>query len=292
MDWTEKQPIPLIPQSPDPYEIAYLRGGENELARSLIFSLSQKGFLQITGEGKKSYITLTRNQPNWTTLPPIEKSILSWFQTTREIGEVFENYGLIERLKPFSLEFEQKIKQNNLLIPNDVKTKTRLISLLIFGLIALIGSYKLIASINHGRYNIIFLILFIIGSFVVFTILGKTKRLSERGKKYIAGLQSAFEKLKSNPTIAKQYYSQNMPVLNSVDPFLLTMGIFGTSALIGRGFNEYEKAFAKSQKQNSDSGNSSCGSSCGSSCSSGDSGSSCSGGSSCGGGCGGGCGGS
>lgn len=289
-DWTDKQPAPLISQTPDPYEIAYLRGGENELARSLIFSLTNKGFLQITNEGKKSYIVLTQNQPNWTTLPSIERNILSWFQTTRETSEVFESYGLIELLKPYSLKYESKLAQNNLLTPKDVEMKIRMLSFLVFGFTALIGSYKLIASISHGSYNIIFLILFIIASFLVFWFLGKTKRLSKRGENYLETLQNTFDRLRYNKTP-----SPNMPALNSFDPALLALGIFGTSALIGSGYNEYERAFEKSNKQDSGGYGSSCGTSCGSSCSSwsscssGDSGSSCSSGSSCGGGCGGGC---
>jgi uncharacterized protein (TIGR04222 family) len=305
LDWTAKQPTPLIPQSPDPFEIAYLRGGENEFARAVVFTLTRKGFLQIFNESKKSYISLVPNQPNWTTLSQLERSVLGWFQTTRETNEVFEPYGLIEMLKPFSLIYEQKINQTSLLIPNDVKVKTKIFSFLVFGVIAALGGYKLTAAIVHGRYNILFLLLFMAIAFFVFWTLGKTKRLSQLGKRYVESLQNAFEKIKDNPTIAKQYYSQSIPALNSVDPLLLAMGIYGTSVLVGNGYSHFDQAFGKANQSsyfgNYSSGSSGCGSSSGSwfdssssssggsSCSGG--GSSCSGGSSCGSGCGG-CGGS
>lgn len=299
LDRTLQQPLPRIPQTPDPYEIAYLRGGENELARSLIFSLFQKGFLQITNDGKNSYIVLNQNQPNWTILPQIERNILGWFQNIREIKEVFQPYGLVNLLKPYSMEYENKLKQNNFLTSEDIKTKTRLISYLIFGLTAVLGGYKLTASIVHGRYNLIFLISFIIISFIIFTILGNVKRLSQKGIAYLENLQRAFEKLRDDPISARKTFLENAATMNSAEPMLLTLGLFGVSSLIGSGYSEYERAFEKSQKADMSGGyfsstGSSCGSGCSSysSCSSGDSGSSCSGGSSCGGGCGGGCGGS
>ena len=38
---SEERP-PLVPAHPDPYEIAYLRGGENEVTRVTVFSLIQR----------------------------------------------------------------------------------------------------------------------------------------------------------------------------------------------------------------------------------------------------------
>lgn len=42
IDKTAHYAIPPIPVNPDPFEIAYLRGGANELARAAVFSLNQK----------------------------------------------------------------------------------------------------------------------------------------------------------------------------------------------------------------------------------------------------------
>lgn len=278
LDWTAKQSAPLIPSNPDPFEIAYLRGGENEFARALVFSLTQKGFLKITNEAKKSYIVLTLNQPNWTTLSEVERNALKWFQITRETSEVFVKGGLTEILKPYSMIYEQKVNQNYFLTPIEVSTKTRILSLLTFGLVAIIGGYKLVAAMLNGRSNVLFLVIFTIVAFFIFLALGKTKRLSERGKKYVEGLQYAFDRLRYNQTP-----SAVSPTFNAIDPTLLALGIFGTSVLAGTAYSEYEQAFHRSNATSS----SGCGSACGSSCSSGDGGGG-DGGGGCGG-CGGGC---
>lgn len=43
---------PLIPDKLDPYEIAFLRGGENEVLRLAILSLIQRGYLRVTETAK------------------------------------------------------------------------------------------------------------------------------------------------------------------------------------------------------------------------------------------------
>src|SRR5689334_6465903 len=61
-DNTGRHAIPPIPQNPDPFEIAYLRGGTNEVARSVIFSLLQKGFIEINNSSTKPIIN--KAKPN------------------------------------------------------------------------------------------------------------------------------------------------------------------------------------------------------------------------------------
>jgi uncharacterized protein (TIGR04222 family) len=273
LDWTAKQPIPLVPQNPDPYQVAYLRGGENELIRTLIFSLTQKGFLLITNYDNTSYLSLAQNQPNWTTLTELERSILAYFQTNRETKEVFR--GLSNVIAPFATQYEQQMVNNHLVTPKDVIYKVRVFSFLAFGIVALIGGYKFLAAVMQGRSNVIFLVIFTIIAFIVFMILGKTKRLSQKGEKFVEAIQNAFDKLKYNQNIPA-----NSTTFNSFDPNLLAMGIFGTSVLVGSQYGDFEQAFHRSTA----SGGSGCGSACGSSsCSSGgDGGGGCGG---CGGGC-------
>ena len=42
-DWTADLTPPSVPADLDPYEVAYLRGGENEVARVAIVSLTERG---------------------------------------------------------------------------------------------------------------------------------------------------------------------------------------------------------------------------------------------------------
>src|SRR4051794_17344181 len=63
-DWTAELLPPLqIPSDPDPYEIAYLRGGVNELSRLLIFNLMERGYLTIV-DPKQHQIQRAPNHPD------------------------------------------------------------------------------------------------------------------------------------------------------------------------------------------------------------------------------------
>jgi uncharacterized protein (TIGR04222 family) len=46
-DKTKSLSLPLIPANPNPYEIAYLQGGENQVAQLTVFNLIERGLLQV-----------------------------------------------------------------------------------------------------------------------------------------------------------------------------------------------------------------------------------------------------
>lgn len=280
-DWTSRMPIPNIPQDIDPFEIAYLRGGENELARSVVFSLTKKGFLEITNEAKTSFISQTKTQPNWTELSQIERNVLPFFQITRETKDIFAANGLVSIVAPFATVCKSKANLSHFLTPESVKSKTKMFALLFAGLIAVLGVYKLFLAYLGGISNVIFLIVFLAIALIAFGIMSKTSRLSLLGKKYLESLQTAFERLKNVNTITNNQFVPQT-TFGAIDPTMLAVGLFGTSVLAGSAYGNYEQAFHRS------SSTSGCGSGCGSSsCSSGDSGGG-DGGGGCGG-CGGGC---
>ncbi len=48
-DVTVNLPAPLVPTQPDPYEIAYLRGGATQVLHLISFDLIQRGYLKVDG---------------------------------------------------------------------------------------------------------------------------------------------------------------------------------------------------------------------------------------------------
>src|SRR4051794_41513575 len=46
-DPTSAQSPPPVPSSPDPYQFAYLRGGENEVTRVAVLTLLQRRYLPV-----------------------------------------------------------------------------------------------------------------------------------------------------------------------------------------------------------------------------------------------------
>lgn len=284
LDRTSSLRLPPIPQNPDAYEIAYLRGGANEVARSVIFSLRQKGLVNITAAGKSYILSQTDANKNARLTEHIEQTASDWLKHSREPKEVFSAMGLAEMLHPFCEKYENNLQRQQLLADEALRNSTNMLKGLAVVSIFFLGLYKLFAALNHGRTNVLFLIIVgTVGMAAVYFI-AKPARITKLGKAYLETLQNTFDKLKNQVQYAKPAESATFA---GVDPILLSVGIFGSGILAGSIYNDYNEAFQKSQAGSW--GGSSCGSGCGSSScsSSGDGGGSCSGGG-CGG-CGGGC---
>jgi len=290
VDKTNNLSLPPIPAQVDQYEIAYLRGGINEVARSVIFALMQKGFIEILKDGTKTVINKT-SPPTRRNLIQIEQLALDWHGNSREPKEVFESNGLVAQLEGYRQMYQARLEQGQMLTGDDMRSSLALSRwaayLVIFGF----GAYKLLASIAHGYYNVILLVIFSITGLVIAASIARLPRVTKLGKAYLERLQLAFDNLKYQAQAP--YIASTVPrvipqqaTFAGVDPLLLSVGVFGSAILAGTVFDSYNQTFQRAQQQSTASSCSSgCGSSCSSesSCSSGDSG-----GSSCGGGCGGG----
>ena len=284
LDRTDDLPIPPVPVEVDPYEIAFLRGGANESARAVIFSLVQKNLAEIEIDGKNAVIKRLNRQTNDTgKLPPIEQLALDWLGASRETAEVFGSSGLDSQLKDYARTFQARLETRQMLIGDELKSRFRRIKWTAASAIFALGAYKIFAALAHGNYNFVgIIILAVIGIIIVFAA-GKPQRVTKHGKAFLDRLQLAFGNLKYQSQ-APYLTGQKAPTsaqrtVSGVDPLLLSVGVFGAGILAGTVFDNYNEAFRRAQQQ---SAAGSCGSSCGSSCSSGGSG-----GSSCGSGCGG-----
>lgn len=276
IDQTDKMPIPAIPPQVDPFEIAYLRGGANELARSVVFSLIQKGFVEIANADKESRIRRVETAADVGGLSEIEREALCWIGVEREASDVFDaSSGLVSRMENRSAQYEIELSRRQFLTPDEWKGRMKKYGWAAALIIAGLGLYKMAAIWMNGRGNFLFGLFITVVAFVIARAIGRQPRVTKLGKQYLARLQSAFDGLKyqTPQTLSAQAGSAG------VDPLLLSVGVFGTGILAGTAYSNYNETFAKQQQAGS-----SCGSGCGSGCSS-----SC--GSSDGGGCGGGCGG-
>ncbi|MDQ3799773.1 MAG: TIGR04222 domain-containing membrane protein [Acidobacteriota bacterium] len=294
-DKTANLPIPPIPANIDPYEIAYLRGGMNEVARAVVFALRQKDFLIIQNDGKDSRIHRNQLQADPRSLNQMERDVLNWFGSSREPKEVFQSHGLIRVLEPYSSVYESRLEQQQFLIDDETRDSVargrNIVLLFVLGL----GAYKFIAAITNGYFNVIgILVVAIIATLITFGV-ARLPRLSRLGKTYLERLQMAFDNLKYQTLPIRQSSSDAANVLPGarfagVDPLLLGVGVFGGAVLAGTIYDDYNQAFQRAQNQAPGS-SSGCGSACGSSCSSsssGGDGGGDGGGGGCGG-CGGGC---
>lgn len=290
IDQSDRLPVPSVPATIDPYEIAYLRGGVNELARTAVFSLMQKGLIEIKNEGKVSVITRTAASTQQRT-NAIEDATLNWFGTFRDPKDLFSPGALTYLLEPYAEDYQRRLGRQQLIASTELKKRLSTWKWLALGLVLLLGGYKAVAAIAHGHFNLLgSAIIGVIGAVAIFLI-ARLPWLTKLGRAYLDRLQMAFEGLryKDNRDKIGVPDVQNPEVAGyaAFDPLLLSVGIFGGTVLAGTAYGAYNDAFMRSQKEQAMGAHAGCGAGCASS-----GGGSCSSGSSCGSsGCSSGCGG-
>jgi uncharacterized protein (TIGR04222 family) len=264
-DPTSPLPPPQVPMEPDPYEIAYLRGQENEVMLSAVFNLMQRGYL-TSGE----HIQQAPKPPDSRHLSPLERHLFDWFATPRR------EISILKTLRPeianYCAPYEQRLQREQLLMSPAWKNTAWLIVIACALVIIGLGGYKLIVALAKGRHNVGFLIIMGLIALVVLFNIGRPSHLSRRGEAYLRRLQQAFEQLKGQAAKIAEAADQSL---------LLLVGLFGVGVLSGTAYEYYQQLFRRPAESTSGSWWNS-GSSCSSSCSS-----SCGGGGGCGGGCGG-----
>lgn len=290
IDRSNNRPIPQISNNVDPFEISYLRGKEEELARSVVFSLIKKDFLEFSET--KTSVKRKESKVRTDNLSKIESIALNWFGKERSTSEIFQSTGLILQLTSYGMNYKQKLENEQLLIDSETQKNYALIKWSALAAIFGLGVYKVLVAISKGNFNIMFLVIM---AFIGFTIIKRVStmpRISRLGQDYLNRLQLTFDSLKNNTLDQFSTRNKDLPTQQTtfagIDPMLLSVGVFGGAILAGTVYDNYNQVFAKSLNS-TNAYSSGCGIGCGD-CSSGSSwgsGSSCSSCSSCGGGCGG-----
>ena len=261
--------LPKTPIAPelDPYEVAFLRGGKQEVLRLTLLDLIQRSYLEPSAEREK--IERKPNAPSPEHLTPLEGRIYKLFDQPKAPSELFSLNDAAE-LRAICAPWESALQREKLLASEPHRRVGRGLAILAGALILGLGGYKLAVALAKERHNVLFLILMALGSVVILAVVNAicNGRLTARGKDYLKRLELAFQRLKS-----RTEYHGNTPD----DLMLLAVGIFGIGLLSATPFDYYPKMF---QRATSSGG---CGSTCGSSCGGG---SGCGGGGGCGG-CGG-----
>jgi uncharacterized protein (TIGR04222 family) len=236
----------------DPYLIAFLRGGKNEVLRVVTMSLVDRGLLSAAGTKIAAAEGAFGNARS-----ELEQKIVRHFNPSAEATSLFKT----TEAEPEMRGYERQLTQLGLL-PDAEQKQARLLRMTVALAVVLgLAIVKLYVALTTGHSNVQFLI-FLAALFAFLVIRISRPRLSLAGERVVADLRTLCAGLKER--------SQHIQNGASPAEFALMAAVFGIAAI-----PTGKKLFPRA-------GGSGCGSSCGSS-------SSC-GGSSCGGGGCGGCG--
>lgn len=305
-DTSRSDPPMKIPEDLDPLQIAYLRGGDSEVIRTVMVDLVERDLIEeapkpagiqklLNGKTTKWRVGDTIENP--TELTEVHQAILSQFKTPKEAVSAFESpvRSLVAKL---TSPWQKWMESESLCVTADaLGNSSHAFWISLMGL-ELLGTYKIVAALRHGHHNIAILIGLMIATPILLLLARRSRRLSYRGQVFLGHLQAAFakySKLKNYNQTEAIASRLNSAVETKLDLAysapLFAVGLFGVSALEGSSFDPLFQSYRKAAMNSSGcSTGSSCGAggcgsvSCGSSCSGG-------GGGCGGGGCGGGCGG-
>ncbi len=244
----------------DPYQIAYLRGGQNEVLRVATVSLIDRGFLQASG----TKVSAVRERPPSMLRLPLEQHLYNFFAQSAEASLIFKAREFDRDTKAY----ETSLAQLDLVPGLPTKSAQMLRLVVAIGGMWTVAILKIVVALARGRSNVGFLFVLAI-AFAVVALKVAKPRLTRRGTAMVASLRTLFSGLKDRASLFT-------PGADASDVLMLA-AVFGVAAMPAAVFPHVRTLYPRAAKSASSGCGSSCGSSCGSGC----------GGGGCGGGCGG-----
>lgn len=259
-----------VPDKPDPYEIAYLWQTENELLALIIFNLVRRGYLTLTQT--KTGTKIKKNAGDVTLLKMIEKEVYVRLEKETRLETFAKNVYRDSYFRTLVESMDKSLKEQGLLWSAFEEEKFRNYKLKIVAVLIGLGLYKIIAAIQHGHSNVIFIILIALIASANLMKVKVNKMPSVKGYKLHEQLKQIFR-----PAYGEQLLKQ-APYTGQ-----LLLGIYGFGLLANSHYSDFYTCAVSGltihpavEFDSSSSGGGSC-----------SGGGGCSGGSGCGGGCGG-----
>jgi uncharacterized protein (TIGR04222 family) len=205
-DRTRHMEPPEIPARLDPYELAYLRGGETEVTRIAIISLLQRGLLQITESRDWSSTDLVilkevdrGRKPDPGELSPIEACIMKWTGFPARRRQIYEPGGIPDLLRGMCGDYRDNLAGQELLAPPGMKQIGARLWWIGSALILGLGGYLLAVALAKGEPIVAVVVcpMALIGVIALAYACLDFPRISHRGRAYLEQLELAYDRLTS-----------------------------------------------------------------------------------------------
>jgi uncharacterized protein (TIGR04222 family) len=232
VDRTRHMKPPEIPAQLDPYELAYLRGGETEVTRIAVISLAERGLLQIneirdwssTPSAFLKEVDRAR-QPEPGELAPIEACIMKWTgfpASGRQIYQpddspykivstafwhgatgrhAYQPGGVPALIRGSCSQYQENLAAEMLLAPPTMKVLGTWLWWIGLALILGLGGYLMAVALAKGEP--IAVVVLCVCPLALFGVLALVPaclsfpRINHRGRAYLEELEAAYDRLRS-----------------------------------------------------------------------------------------------
>jgi uncharacterized protein (TIGR04222 family) len=239
------------PAQVDPFEAAYLAGGQDRLAMAATVGLLECGHIKIndrpydqrTGltDRKSKKIEQTGKQIHTTILTAVEQAVYDWFVTPRTEDEM--RTGLTSQVGSSALHYEEKLQQQRLLSDESHQQAGQEALVLGGAFLAILGGLRLFFGLAQDK-PVGFLVCLMLGSLYLLYRICRVNRLSHRGKVYQRWL-----KLKVNEIDDSQGTDRRRSTLRYdwSRRYALMAAMFGATGLLCTPFSGLQEFFVVSK---------------------------------------------
>jgi uncharacterized protein (TIGR04222 family) len=241
---------PATPSDVDPYELAYLRGGANEVVRTAIYALRQQRLIDVVGSGE---IKATAGVNGWD-VGALERCVFEAIKRSPKIPQLFKDEALRSNVENLCRDYKRRLSAQQLLAPPEVRRASHYALAAGLVLLVALAGYKATAALKHGHSNLGFLIVETIAAcFILGWVLQKTAggNASKLGREYLTQVQLAY-----SGHVATAFGAPTSRVGGAAmgNAALLLVGLFGFCILKGTPDAALAQQFAASQSGGGDGG--------------------------------------
>jgi uncharacterized protein (TIGR04222 family) len=238
-DQTRMRGLPPVPSTFDPYELAYLRGGKNEVIRTALYALHQLGLIEVIPAKRSTALRLVAGAGvhRARELTALEERVLRSIDPSAQASYLFQSGWLESDVERLCEPFRNKLESEELLRSDNVRRSTLLIPFLASAVLVALSLY---GAVNNGLPFGFLVILTMISLILVWNVVAPVARVrvSGRGRAYLQRLQVAYAEMRPAALRTEQ---SPQPDLVSVG----LVGLFGLGILSGTPDAAFASIFVK-----------------------------------------------
>jgi uncharacterized protein (TIGR04222 family) len=241
LDKTGSRAPPPVPSTFDPYELAYLRGGKNEVIRTALYALHQLGLIEVIPAKRSTALRLVAvaDVDRARELAALEERVLRSINYSTQASYLFQSGSLESDVERLCEPFRNKLESEELLRSDNVRGSALLIPFLASAFLVVLCLY---GAVNNALPFGFLLILTMISLFLVWNVVAPVARvrISGRGRAYLNRLRIAYAQMQpAAPRVAQS----PQPDLASVG----LVGLFGLGILSGTPDEAFASIFSKNK---------------------------------------------
>lgn len=227
--------LPNCLELPDPYLLAFMRGGKNEMIRTIIIGLTLREYLAVDTRSDKVTISCSSSPPSISELTSIERMVFGYFsqEGAQPVKDIYGCTELPFLVSSYTGQLEEKLYRKRLLTTDYEYALAQELSLVGLALVMII-------SLMQEDFSWWFVV---IGIYAWRILLESClpEKVNDLGRRYLESLKGRFP------------LSQRLNGFRGRDNFTLMVivSLFGMEALEDTSFIYFQEVFEKAYKTTS-----------------------------------------